>query len=258
MQISKAFLVVCTAICCASSISLAAPDTPSQAQAREALRKKMAELNAQDSAPKETKIQKLKTPPAPAPQPVIQPPPAAVATPAPTATAAPPMTVVTPPKAAPATQMSTEEANHLREALRQKIAELDAQTKTVTPAPFAVKPPPAVKSAERKPDAMQAEKAAVDAEQKRLADDAKAKQKAAEEQERAAAEARAKRAKSDRPKTKVATQARVVEFAPLPSPPPAVPASKEAKLDDLLRKYKADQITAVEYHKARAQILAEP
>jgi hypothetical protein len=42
--------------------------------------------------------------------------------------------------------------------------------------------------------------------------------------------------------------------------PPALPlaASKEARLQTLLMKYQADQISPEEYHKQRAEILAEP
>lgn len=204
MQISKAFLVVCTAVCCASSVSLAAPDTAAQAQAREALRKKMAELSEQEPAPTESmpnkpKVETVEAAPAPAPQPVVQPPPAAVA---PAPPPAEPVTFVT----APITSMSDEEANRLREAVRQKIAELDAQAGTVQPAPPTVQPPPAAPAQPQKTKAT----------------------------------------------------AKTFDFAPLASPPTAVPASKEAKLDDLLRKYKADQITAEEYHNSRAKILAEP
>jgi hypothetical protein len=41
---------------------------------------------------------------------------------------------------------------------------------------------------------------------------------------------------------------------------PALPisAAKEAQLRALLAKYKADQITPGEYHKQRAEILAQP
>jgi hypothetical protein len=47
-------------------------------------------------------------------------------------------------------------------------------------------------------------------------------------------------------------------FPPLQPPPPAVPASKQQRLDDLLAKYRADQITPEQYHQQRATILAEP
>jgi hypothetical protein len=37
-----------------------------------------------------------------------------------------------------------------------------------------------------------------------------------------------------------------------------IPASKEARLQALLAKYQADQISPADYHKQRAAILAEP
>ena len=47
-------------------------------------------------------------------------------------------------------------------------------------------------------------------------------------------------------------------FTPIPGPPPSVSADKEQRLQELLRKYRADQITPEEYHQQRAKILAEP
>lgn len=45
----------------------------------------------------------------------------------------------------------------------------------------------------------------------------------------------------------------------LPTPPPLpIKASKEARLQELLAQYKADQITPQAYHEQRAAILAEP
>jgi hypothetical protein len=50
------------------------------------------------------------------------------------------------------------------------------------------------------------------------------------------------------------------ETGPKPIDVPALPisAAKEAQLKALLGKYKADQITPVEYQKQRAEILAQP
>jgi hypothetical protein len=50
----------------------------------------------------------------------------------------------------------------------------------------------------------------------------------------------------------------VSSFPPLAGPPSALAADKEQRLQELLRKYKADQITPEEYHQQRAKILAEP
>ena len=45
---------------------------------------------------------------------------------------------------------------------------------------------------------------------------------------------------------------------PIVAPPLPIPMSKEQKLQELLAKYKADQITAKQYQEQRAAILAEP
>ena len=45
---------------------------------------------------------------------------------------------------------------------------------------------------------------------------------------------------------------------PIESPLLPITAAKEAQLQALLAKYKADQITPVEYHNQRAEILAQP
>ncbi len=258
MQISKTLLVVCTVVCCAGSISLAESDSPSQAQAREALRKKIAELNAQAPA---TETPALKAPsaekkaaPAPTFQPVAQPPPATItpapapATPAPAAPA-PAAAVTAPPSTTPIIRSSPEETARQREALRQKLAELSAQEKAGQPAPAPATTAPVVKSPKGKStDVIKAEQTAAAAEAKAREADQKA----------AAAEAEARNAKRGKAKPGAVTKVTPAVFAPLEAPPSAVPASKEAKLVELLRKYKADDITPEEYHKERAKILAEP
>ena len=47
-------------------------------------------------------------------------------------------------------------------------------------------------------------------------------------------------------------------FTPITPPPPPVSAQKEAQLQALLAQYMANQITPEQYHKARAEILAQP
>jgi hypothetical protein len=47
-------------------------------------------------------------------------------------------------------------------------------------------------------------------------------------------------------------------FAPMVAPPTSLSSSKEAQLADLTRRYKADQVTPEEYHKERAKLIAEP
>jgi hypothetical protein len=47
-------------------------------------------------------------------------------------------------------------------------------------------------------------------------------------------------------------------YPPLQAPAPTVSADKEQRLQELLAKYRADQITPEAYHEQRAKILAEP
>ncbi len=49
-----------------------------------------------------------------------------------------------------------------------------------------------------------------------------------------------------------------VTFKPIDPPPTAFSGPKSEKLAELLRKYRADQITPEEYHKQRAVVVAEP
>jgi hypothetical protein len=65
-------------------------------------------------------------------------------------------------------------------------------------------------------------------------------------------------APSEKPPKKLTATQVLQSFPPLQAPPPAVPAAKQQRLDDLLAKYRADQITPEEYHQQRAGILAEP
>src|SRR6267142_2491846 len=105
MQISKTFLVVCAAAaCCAFPLSSRSADTEAQIKAREALDKKMKELQSQQPAPAPgTAVPAPRTQPkppvtqAPVPQKQVSPPPVAktppVAKPAPPVKATPPPTV---------------------------------------------------------------------------------------------------------------------------------------------------------------------
>ena len=117
MQISKLYLPLGAVAILSLSYPLHAQETDSQAKAREALRRKIAELNAQPEAA---------APAAPVP-------PAAPA--APVVVIPPPPPVVVAPVAAPATVAVTTAAPmddaataRAREALRQKMMEMDAQS----------------------------------------------------------------------------------------------------------------------------------
>jgi hypothetical protein len=47
-------------------------------------------------------------------------------------------------------------------------------------------------------------------------------------------------------------------FPALEGPPSSFSASKQQKLDDLLRRYRADEVTPEQYHAERAKIVSEP
>jgi len=254
MQVLKRFLIVCTALFGTGLISVAAPDTPGQAKAREALHKKMAELDRQGAAvetpaPLATEAEKKATP-TPAPQPS----PATVAPtpPAPALFAAAAFATLPTPE----TISPTEETARQREAVRRKIAELEAQEPATQTSPAPAATETVVKPLEKKAaDVIEAEKEAAAAEAQRLAAETKAREEA---EQAAAAEAGKQKAEGGKKKTKTVAEVPPSSFAPLQAPPPAISGSKEAKLADLLRRYKADEIAAEEYHKQRASILAGP
>jgi hypothetical protein len=257
---------------------LAAPppaDSEAIAKAREALRQKMNELNTQPEqavpqsvvvAPPASRKPAQAAMPAPAARPV---PPAQlsqpVAQPAPVQTTAKPVLVAPPP-------VDSEAIAKAREALRQKMNELDMQPAAAQPAavvaapalvvqpqPVAAQPAPAVAPAIQ-PPAMPAlaEPAPASAE-------SIAKARTAVEQQMKQLETRppvaagSATAPTTLAPTKPTKRNQILQsFPPLQSPPPAIGADKEQRLQELLRKYKADQITPEQYHQDRAKILAEP
>ncbi len=54
------------------------------------------------------------------------------------------------------------------------------------------------------------------------------------------------------------TVAPATDFKPIQSPALPISGDKQARLNDLLRKYQADQLTPEQYHQERKKILAEP
>jgi hypothetical protein len=60
------------------------------------------------------------------------------------------------------------------------------------------------------------------------------------------------------PGARPTTVSRPQPFTPIQGPPPAVSAAKQQRLDELLRRYMADEITPEQYQEQRAKILAEP
>jgi hypothetical protein len=236
MQIPKFLLMFCVAALGLSTLQAQRVDTEEQAKARELLRKKMAELDAQQpvtqpqqpakpapepaATPKKPKVKKAAPKPAPdaAAAPVVTPPPAVAAPPQPVrlapyaraATSAPVYTApaeVTPP-------LSPEAEAKVREELHRKTTELGPSVSapprtTTTPAPKAASKPTVARKKEKKTEHLVFDTPAPTAPVER----------------------------------------------PIPS---AVPGAKNQKLAELLTRYRSNAITPEEYHKKRAEILAQP
>ncbi len=135
-------------------------------------------------------------------------------------------------------QASPDAASKLESALHQKMSELGAQA--VTPPPTnALKPAPVT------PTEKQGGQAAM----------SRSQQKALEREEKQAVEA----AMVQAPETKLPkreTNVAPIGFEPLLAPPPPVSAAQQAQLDELLQRYKADQITPEQYFTERAKIMS--
>ena len=71
------------------------------------------------------------------------------------------------------------------------------------------------------------------------------------------AEIKQPQARPEREEKSVAAKA-ALAFTPIEPPPSPISSAKEARLAELLRKYKADEITPQQYHEQRAKILSEP
>jgi hypothetical protein len=135
---------------------------------------------------------------------------------------------------------SPEKVEQARDAMRQKMQEVSAASAPpVTPAPAPLMKPapqttaaaPGVSEAEAKQRARDAQKQAD-----------KARAEIERQQASAAKSAKAPRSQSD--------------FERIPGPPLPISSDKQAQLEELLRKYKADEITPEQYHAARAKILS--
>jgi len=174
-----------------------------------------------------------------------------------------------------------------RAQVEAKLKELDGAATTAAPAPAAVSTPataaPVVKTepALTPINQTKAEKAAAKLKAKQDAEKAAAEVKAQKEAakreaarveaEKAAAKKQAaEKAKAERAaaKAKAAAPAPVqaakvdagseIGLKPVAAPESPIGASKEARLQALLTKYQADQLSPEDYHKQRAAILAEP
>lgn len=189
----------------------------------------------------------------------------------------------TPPASSSATLVAPQTSNpdlieQARQATRAKLAELEGQRSNTTPVeppatpqpvfqPAPVTVPPATTATQ--PVAAEVKPAGPSKEEIRAAKEREAAEmKAAREQvnmektaaKKAAAEKDAAE-KAAAKQAKTATKAKPeapAPFTPLAAPPSSLPASKEQRLQTLLDQYKADKITAEEYHDQRAKIIAEP
>jgi hypothetical protein len=244
MQILKGILVVCAATFCTVVLPLRAADTDTDIKLRKALEKKLNEMQTQPPAatPQSTvTTPKPKTPAAPATAPTTQasghktaelpiqpggrPTPPGQWTPPPVGqpppAAAQPATAVSP----PVDQKSIDKA---RETLHQQMAELEKQPAAATNAPI-----PSPKVATSQPGQKPVE--------------AKPQETTSKPEVQPKAEKALKKPAKGAP-----------AFPPVQPPPPAISADKEALLAELLRKYKADEVTPEAYHQQRAKILSGP
>ncbi|HEU5122674.1 MAG TPA: hypothetical protein VFW05_01280 [Verrucomicrobiae bacterium] len=227
-------------------------------KAREALRQKMNELS-NATAPEQAPVQAQK--PA-AETPVATPAPAVIQEPSKQTTATP----------APAHRASDEAIEKAREALRQKMSELEntAPAEPATTSAPAVVQQPATETPAMQENIFQTPPPAVsenDVEKAREALREKMseieKQKAAAKTEVVSAPANKEPEKAEQPKVEKAEKSKEVTrrkdpnaFPPLSAPPTGLTAEQEQRLAELLEQYKADKLTPDQYHEARAKVLA--
>ena len=302
MQNSRTFLVACAAAYCLALLPLCAADADADLKLREALEKKLNELQTQSGQavppPVVVAPPPVKTiPPVTMPAPAARPTPPAQWTPPPAARPLPPVTqparVPAPipvPAPEPAVQttpkpvlvapppVDSETIAKAREALRQKMSELEGPVATAaqpappvtpptpaptpvpapTPAPPAQPPPVAVQPAPIPTPIVQPAPKPVLVAPTPVSPETLAKAQAAMEQKMKELDAQPPVAPAQPPPMKPKTLKGPQAFPPLQGPPPAVAGDKAKRLQELLRKYRADQVTPEEYHQQRAKILAEP
>ena len=292
MQISKAFLFVCPALLCVAPLTLNAADTPEQIKARQALEKLYGAPppTAAPVAPAPAPELPKAVQPAPAPKPVTPAPaPAPAKAPAPVPVAAQPYPVLVMPT--PVDEAAREKA---REALRQKMNELNTggqpAVAPVAPAPAPVQPVPPVVAApapastvvqkpagpelvlppSADPAAIEKARAAVRQQMAQLSSGVvltptgpelvlpPSADPAAIEKAREIMRQQMVLVASEPPgPAPKATPKGMPVFEPLKGPPPTISAERQAELSALLQKYRADLITPDQYHAERARILAK-
>jgi len=129
---------------------------------------------------------------------------------------------------------------------------------TQAPPPTATSPETITNKVELKKQAEANAKAKKEAEKKAKAE-AEAKKKAdAKARKEAEAKAKAEKGKAGQSATNAPVAKKSSTIKPMESPPLPISADKDQRLQELLKKYKADQLTPEQYQKERAKILAEP
>jgi hypothetical protein len=168
-----------------------------------------------------------------------------------------------------------------RRATRAKVAELNGQPQAATPVfqPTQETPAPATQPAATAVKPTGPSKEEIRAAKEREAAEKKAAQQKAEMEKAAAKKAAADKAAADKAAAQQAKmaadqekaaaakaakmknekhEAAPVTFTPMTAPPSSLPPTKDQRLQTLLDQYKADKLTAEEYHDQRAKIIAEP
>ena len=244
MKISHSFLVVCAA----ATVSLVqygrAADTPNQAKARESERMEMDRLNGTAQARPAGPAAFIPLPPASA-----------------GAAALPHDQTGTPFGAVPSASNPTTPTSHSGPGLG--FAPLPAPSAAVAPGDsFGTVPPPSSVHATLPPAGAipMAKAPAV----KPVAAPVPAKPAPAPKEQAQAnpstkkPEATTAGTTKPEPAAKPAPTKTAMAFKPIEAPPLPLSAEKQQLLTDLLKKYRADEITPEQYHEQRAKILAQP
>jgi len=233
MQTSKLFLVVCAFTLLAGATHLRADETDAQKRAREVLRQKMQELEAQP----QPAVPTVPVVPAAPVTPAVPEPPA-VAPPQEIAPATPPPDA---PIAAPRAP-DTEAQARARQALHQLLYGTQAPQPS---APVTVAVPSIPETA---PVETWNPLAADNAAQARARETLWQEMRRLDAQQGGVSPYAGLKEPGSAP----------VAFKPVDVPPPPFSGAKAERLGELLRRYRADQITPEEYHRQRTAILAEP
>jgi hypothetical protein len=152
-----------------------------------------------------------------------------------------------------------------RQALEQKMKELDANppaASVVSPAepaaPAAAASAPVAPSVDSGVVMKPVNKKAKPADTVRASQKSDSKAAAKAQAEKAATKTSQMTAKPVKTPAPVVVSGKKPDLNPTPAPALPIPLTKQEKLQSLLQKYKADQISPEEYHQQRASILAEP